>query len=176
MTDHETIKLKSMAGGVLAAGTADPSGNLYYLEIQKGPVDPKPTVPLVAQMYGPGPDGHAMGERKFDTTTNKGGFNIRSYEGAGSVGSMVYLKGMLGVILPRIIDSGHQVASVYVFSAADPATFKDLGTASSHSFGNFVTPESHGGFLGVDLGDNYPRGVHLHRFNPTGMVCAGLHL
>ena len=78
--------------------------------------------------------------------------------------------GMLGVILPRIIDSGHQVASTYVFSARDPSVFKDLGTASSHSFGNFVVPESRGGFLGVDLGDNYPRGVHLHRFNPLGMA------
>ena len=77
---------------------------------------------------------------------------------------------MLGVILPRIIDSGHQVASTYVFSARDPSVFKDLGTASSHSFGNFVVPESRGGFLGVDLGDNYPRGVHLHRFNPLGMA------
>ena len=83
---------------------------------------------------------------------------------------MVYQNGMLGTILPRIIDSGHQVASVYVFSARDPSTFKDLGTASSHSFGNYVVPESRGGFLGVDLGDNYPRGVHLHRFSPTGMA------
>ncbi len=170
LTSHETIKLKSMANGVLAAGTTDPAGNLCYLEIQKGPVDPKPTVALRAEMYGAGPDGQSLGERKYDTTTAKGGFNIRSYEDAGSPGSMVYQNGMLGLILPRIIDSGHQVASVYVFSAHDPATFKDLGTASSHSYGNFVVRESRGGFLAVDLGDNYPRGVHLHRFSPTGMV------
>jgi hypothetical protein len=176
LTSHETIKLKGMADGVLAAGTTDPLGNLYYLEIERGPTDPPPKVPLRAAMYGAGPDGQAMGERTFDTTTAKGGFNIRSYEGAFCVGSMVYQNGpsgqggMLGVILPRIIDSGHQVASTYIFSARDPATFKDLGTASSHSFGNFVVPESRGGFLGVDLGDNFPRGVHLHRFNPLGMA------
>ena len=170
LTSHETIKLKSMADGVLAAGTADPTGNVYYLEVQRGPTDPPPKVPLRAVMYAAAPDGQALGERKFDTTTAKGGFNIRSYEGAGSLGSMVYQNGMLGVILPRIIDSGHQVASTYVFSARDPSTFKDLGTASSHSFGNYVTPESRGGFLGVDLGDNYPRGVHLHRFSPAGMA------
>ncbi|MGO8689129.1 MAG: LamG domain-containing protein [Thermoguttaceae bacterium] len=170
LTSHETIKLKSMPDGVLAAGTADPAGNVYYFEVQRGPTDPPPKVPLRAMIYAAAPDGQALGERKFDTTTAKGGFNIRSYEGAGSVGSMVYQNGMLGVILPRIIDSGHQVASVYVFSARDPSTFKDLGTASSHSFGNYVVPESRGGFLGVDLGDNYPRGVHLHRFGPTGMA------
>ena len=169
LTDHETIKLKGMADGVLAAGTADTAGNLYYLEIQKGPVDPKPTVPLRRDVRGRARR-PCNGPAEVRHDDGQGGLRYSQLRGAGSVGSMVYRSGMLGVILPRIIDSGHQVASTYVFSASDPATFKDLGTASSHSFGNFVAPELRGGFLGVNLGDNYPRGVHLHRFSPTGMV------
>lgn len=35
---------------------------------------------------------------------------------------------------------------------------------AGHSFANSLVLSPSGGFLAMDLGDNYPRGVHLHRF------------
>jgi hypothetical protein len=58
----------------------------------------------------------------------------------------------------------HQGAIAVVFSARDPAMFKNFGQITGHSFGNLVTVNSRGEFLGIDLGDCYPRGIHLHKF------------
>ena len=41
------------------------------------------------------------------------------------------------------------------------------GQTSGHSFENQLTTSSEGEFIGLDLGDNFPRGIHLHKFNKS---------
>ncbi len=53
-----------------------------------------------------------------------------------------------------------QITSV-TFSAKTLAVTRRLGTTSSHSKGNIMTVNAKGEFVALDLGDNYPRGVHL---------------
>jgi len=170
--EHETVSLKSMEDGILAAGTTDPQGNVYYLEIQKVPANREENVPLKAFIRGASPTGKALGEKPLDMSNGKDGFNVWSYGGRWH-GSLTYSNGTLALILPRTMyKSGdglnHQSAIAVVFSAKDPGQFKHLGQITSHSFGNVLSVNSHGEYLGLDLGDCYPRGVHLHKFTASG--------
>jgi hypothetical protein len=56
----------------------------------------------------------------------------------------------------------HQGAIAVTFSL-DLSKLQNHGQTSGHSFGNLLTENAAGQFIGLDLGDNYPRGVHLHR-------------
>lgn len=171
---HETIRLKGMPDGILAAGTTDPWGNVYYLEIQKSSRDRDEAVALRANLHRAGPDGKPLAEGRVDMSKAKGAFNVYAYGGRWG-GSMAYHQGSLGLILPRTMHRGgdglrHQGAIAVVLSAHSPSVFRMLGQTSGHSFGNVLTVNSRGEFLGVDLGDNYPRGVHLHKFTRAKRV------
>jgi hypothetical protein len=62
-------------------------------------------------------------------------------------------------------DGLHHQAAVAAAFPADLSGVQLLGHTSSHSFGNVLVPGLAGDLLGIDLGDNYPRGVHLHRIS-----------
>ena len=62
----------------------------------------------------------------------------------------------------------HQGAIAVVHGAETLALLKNHGQTSGHSFANRLgVAADQSGFLGVDLGDNYPRGIHLHRFDAS---------
>ena len=171
LSSHRTSALPGMADGTLMAGTSDPQGNLYYFIVQQLPGDHPETVALKASMHLVRPDGKAVTEKPLDM--GKNAFNC--YSAGGWRDSMAFAGGMVGLIFPRTMYmSGdglrHQAAIAATFPA-DLSDVKLLGHTSSHSFGNILVPALAGptgaatGLLGVDLGDNYPRGVHLHRIS-----------
>lgn len=168
LTGHKTIELPGMADGVLIAGTSDPQGNLYYFEVQQLAGEHPETVALKASMHLVRPDGKVVTEKQQDM--GKSAFNCYAQAGRGS---MAFAAGMVGLIFPRTMYmSGdglrHQAAIAATFPG-DLSDVKLLGHTSSHSFGNILIPAQAGPtgaateLIGVDLGDNYPRGVHLHR-------------
>lgn len=81
----------------------------------------------------------------------------------------------IGVILSRRMHRGndglnHQGAIAFIIDAETLKLVKNLGQTSGHSFGNHLIVMKNGDFAALDLGDNYPRGLHLHRFNETNRV------
>jgi hypothetical protein len=62
----------------------------------------------------------------------------------------------------------HQGAIAIVVNPSDLTLVKNLGQTSGHSFANSLTMGSNGNFLGMDLGDNYPRGIHAWEFDSSG--------
>jgi hypothetical protein len=55
----------------------------------------------------------------------------------------------------------HQGAFAAVFDAKTLKIIKSYGQTSGHSFSNsLIANKRDGGFIGMDLGDNYPRGIH----------------
>lgn len=168
--------------GVLAAGTTDEDGNAYYLMIEPQPVERDESAKVVATLHKVDATEPGKAKRKprrgskdvrtrvLDTT--RPAFNLWSYGGRWH-GNMRYHAGVLGLILPRTMyrsNDGlrHQSAIAVTFSAKTLEVSRMLGTTSSHSMGNVLTLGAKGGFLGLDLGDNYPRGLHLHRFTSKG--------
>ena len=60
----------------------------------------------------------------------------------------------------------HQGAYAAIFDAETLKPIKQLGQTSGHSFANslIVNPENEG-YMGIDLGDNYPRGINHWQFD-----------
>jgi|GEM_PF-6865989 len=84
--------------------------------------------------------------------------------------SLAYSDGQLGLIMNRLMHRSadglnHQGAFAATFDASSLELLANLGQTSGHSFGSYLAPAAGGGFLGIDHGDNYPRGIHLHRFD-----------
>ena len=73
----------------------------------------------------------------------------------------------LGMIMARTMLNGHQGAIAVVMNASTLEVIHNFGQTSGHSFANSLLLGHDGRFLGVDLGDNYPRGVNLHRFSAS---------
>lgn len=56
----------------------------------------------------------------------------------------------------------HQNGIAVTINKQDLTLITILGQTSSHSFSNLIKSDSAGTLIGMDLGDNYPRGIHLH--------------
>uniref|UniRef100_A0A7S4Q871 Uncharacterized protein n=1 Tax=Alexandrium monilatum TaxID=311494 RepID=A0A7S4Q871_9DINO len=113
-------------------------------------------------------NGAVLVERTLDASQSA--LNVYKFSSPGA--SMVWdtQTGTIGVVLARTMTQGgdglnHQGAIAFVM---DPSTLDVVinhGQTSGHSFSNSLALTSDGNFLCMDLGDNYPRGVHLQRFN-----------
>jgi hypothetical protein len=169
---HSTTRLKSMPDGILAAGCTDASGNLCYVEIQKVPANRSAADPLKAVLHAASGEGKPLGELPLDTSQKA--LNVWNYGGRW-VASMTSVNGAFALILPRTMYQSpdglnHQGAIAIVFPPNDPAKYKNFGQITGHEFGNVLSVDSRGEFLGMDLGDCYPRGVGLHKFTNNQMV------
>ena len=114
--------------------------------------------------------GKLLASKKYDTG-NKG-LNIHAHDQPG--GSLAWnpADNTLGLIIARtmtISSDGlnHQGAIAVVLDASDMSVIQNYGQTSGHSLGNSLHVASDGSFLGADLGDNYPRGIHLHNFSKS---------
>ncbi len=163
---HVSHTLQGPADGVLAAGTTDEDGNLYYLLIQEAPDGRPADFEVAATLYKAEHDGGAVLHRDLDVS--KSGLNIFAFNsGVLRAGNLRYSKGLLGLILPRTMHRSadglrHQGAIALTYTAKDLVQIKHMGQTSGHSMANYMTVSNSGTFLALDLGDNYPRGVHLH--------------
>ncbi len=169
LEEPETVDLPCPDGAAFACGTTDDKGNVYYLTVTDAPRSRADGVEVSTHIHKTDATGKPLADREL-SVAKSGGLNIYTFHrGARNAGSMRFAGGKLGVILPRTMHrSGdglrHQGAIALTFSAKDLSLDKHMGQTSGHSFGNVLTVNKKGSFLGMDLGDNYPRGVHLHEF------------
>lgn len=172
----ETKKMKSLEGFALAAATSDDEGNVYYILIERSK-DYYTFNTMRASSFKADLNGNSILSKKIDT--DQKGFNIANFAaGAGqtefSSASLVFKNGFLALTLGRTMHKSgdglnHQGAIIVVFDAKDFSIVKNHGQASGHSLGNVTVPASDNDFWAIDLGDNYPRGVSLYRFNEVAM-------
>jgi hypothetical protein len=164
-TQHKAIRLANPDFGKLYAATCDDKGNVYYFTLlDKGPGK------VTARLYKVDKNGTALMNKTYDTSES--GLNIWS---TGWTGDMEYQNGTLALMLARkmyVSSDGlnHQGGIAVLFDATSLALKKNLGQTSSHSFGNYITTDDEGNFIAMDLGDNYPRGIHLHKFKGDGYL------
>ncbi|MAG55591.1 MAG: hypothetical protein CMJ83_04795 [Planctomycetes bacterium] len=163
---QETRRLQAPANARLVAGTSDSKGNLYYLVVQGLEHGRPESEEVTASIHKAKATGEPLLARSLDT--GRQAFNIWSYNPSDR-GNMRFSKGVLGVILPRRMHRArdglkHQGAIAVTFAAKTLKVIGMLGQTSGHSKGSFLTVNAKGSFLGMDLGDNYPRGLHLHEF------------
>lgn len=163
-----TINLSNTHNELLTSATFDGAGALYYLTVQAG--DGAPNTARTATLYKTKDTGELLVSRSLDTS--KTGLNMVAFF---NVASLKYANSTLGLMLSRKMhQSGdglnHLGGIAVVFNANTLTTIINLGQTSGHSFGNVLTSNSVNQFIGIDLGDNYPRGVNLHRFTKSSKV------
>lgn len=167
---QETVNLPFASAADLVGVTADESGNLFYLMVQSGSgVSSSGDIARVATLYKTTATGQELLKKTLDTSAT--GLNIANF-GTGNVASLNYTKGTLGLIIGRQMHRGsdglnHQGAIAAVFDANNLALLKNWGQTSGHSFGSVLTTNAQNEFVGIDLGDNYPRGINLHKFTQS---------
>ena len=59
----------------------------------------------------------------------------------------------------------HQGSYAAIFDATTLKPIKQFGQTSGHSFANSLIAKEGIGFMGMDLGDNYPRAIHHWTFD-----------
>jgi len=174
--EAKTTKLPSTSGEVLAAATGDGAGSFFYYTIETG--DGAPDTARLSTLFKVDSAGALLKKASVEGKKVSGGLNMvqfassilkNSYAGALRV-SGTRLGLMLGRKMHKASDGlNHQGGIAAVFDTSTLALVKYHGQTSGHSFGNELTVNKDGEFLAIDLGDNYPRGVNLHKFDAGGI-------
>lgn len=177
LKSQTTIDLPNTRNELLAAATSDGDATLYYLTIQDG--GEKENVPRTAALYKVDSAGSLIKEQALDTSPTPpmgpavDSVDISYYRKWPA--AMVVSDGKIGIMLGRRLNRRedgfqHQDGVALVFSADDLSLVKKLGMTSGHSWGNHLIVNGEGDFLGVDLGDDFPRGVNLSTFDETSLL------
>lgn len=160
LRSSDSITLPAGRPGRLLAACADPEGNLYYL-LARGKDDPEKLELIKADRTG------ALLVRSAPDTSQTA-LNIFSM--GAEAAELAWSNGKLCMMLMHTKHKSadgvnHQGGLAVIFSAADLKLLKNLGQTSGHSFDNVLLVNGAGEFIGMDLGDNFPRGIHLHRLS-----------
>ena len=178
LTNTGTSRLNAVAsdGGV--------AGEFVYIVTGLGGNADKVT-PTTCDGFKVSSSGAVLVQKAFDTSKTHPGFNLFSFFKSGAALTWNVETDELALLISRTMTRGgdglnHQGCIGVVMNALTLAVTKNVGQMSGHSFANFVTvakkkaitpsDEAVGEFIAVDLGDNYPRGINVHRFTATKRV------
>ena len=162
-TEQITILLKNTGKGLLLAACSDEKGNIYYAISYSSDIPQEKG--LKFKLYKYSIYGTYIASKSY--STDKDSLNIYDIT-EEYMNTMRCKNGQLLVHIERLYHKGrdglnHQGGTALLFESAKLRLIKNLGQTSGHSFDNYLTT-SNNGFIGADLGDNYPRGVHFHEF------------
>lgn len=160
----KSIKLESKKGWVLAAATGNEEF-LYYITVEsgeaKGKKDTKPMQITKADIK----TGKTI--KQAQLPTDKDSLNVYHFDTCNLALSGSFLGVMLSRRMTQSSDGlNHQGGYACVVNCDGLAVTKQFGQTSGHSFSNSLVVRSDGRFSGMDLGDNYPRGVNHWNFTP----------
>lgn len=158
-----TITLAAERPGRLLAACADPAGNLYYLLAR--PKDDPEKLELVKA------DNNGKLLARVAPDTSPAGLNIFSM--GAEAAELAWSNNRLCLMLMHTMHKSgdglnHQRGIAVIFDADNLRLIKNLAQTSGHSFDNVLLVNRAGEFIGMDLGDNFPRGIHLHRLSERG--------
>ena len=168
LLSNSTVTLSNPQGQGLACAAGDNNGNVYYVTVAFGST--APTTPIAATLTKAGPTGTVLATTTLDTTLN--GLDMVGFFDDPSIASLTYLNGQLGMIMGRTMlqtpdGLNHQGGVAVVFDASSLGVVTNWGQTSGHSWDNVLLTNNSGQFLGFDQGDNFPRGINLHKFSAT---------
>ena len=161
----QTTDMPNPNRGFLAAATGNSKGEVFYATISEGGSTP---VNMMMSKFTSTTKVHL----KTIVDVSKSGANIFSYR--QSVASLHFSNNMLVLMLARTMNKSadglnHQGGIAMLFDATKMSLVINYGQTSGHSFDNVITSNAQGEFIGMDLGDNFPRGIHLHKFDKSYM-------
>lgn len=161
-TQRRTTVIDNPRRDRLAAATSDGGRRVFLCLIEDGngaADDTARAARIVRADLGTG----ERAEGALDTS--RAGLDVVTFE--DGIGAMAYAGGKLGLTFGRFMHRSsdglnHQGGIAAVIDAETLTMDHNLGQTSGHSFENVLVAADDAFHL-IDLGDNYPRGVHLHR-------------
>lgn len=165
LKSENSVKLPNNNNAQLVAATIDDASNLYYLTVkEKG----KSGGTDLVTIYKTNSSGSLI--KKSQPETSKSGLNI--YHFGNYMADMQYLNGKIGLFIARTMFASsdglnHQGGIAVLFDANTLEVVHNFGQTSGHSFDNYLAKNADNEFIGIDLGDNYPRGINLHKFSES---------
>lgn len=162
--ETKSVKLESKVGWILAAATGD-NDFLYYIIAEAGEGKGKKDIRGMQVIKADIKTGKTTKQEKLPT--DKDNLNVFCFDTCNMAISGKFLGVMLSRRMTQSSDGlNHQGGYACVVNCDSLATTKHFGQTSGHSFSNSLTVRSDGKFCGMDLGDNYPRGVNQWNFTP----------
>ena len=168
LQQQKQVALPAPAGTNLLAATQDEKGNYYYAVYQNIKGSKAIFYMCKANSNGAKIIQKRHSSAKPSSREDKSSLDIWDISSYPSV--MNYQDGQVALFIARRLNKSsdglnHQSGWAVVFDANTLDVSQNFRQTSGHSFDNYLTTNSAGGFLGIDLGDNYPRGIHLHKFD-----------
>ncbi len=165
LKSETSLKLSNPAKANLIAATNDNLGNFYYCT-QK--TSDNVNSDDIITLYKINSKGQLL--LQSNPETSKSGLDLYRY--GNYMADLQYLDGKLGLFIARTMHKSsdglnHQGGIAVVFDANSLKVIRNFGQTSGHSFDNYLTVNSENQFIGMDLGDNYPRGINLHKFTDS---------
>ena len=153
----ETVRMPENLG-ILGGFTADTEkAEYYYITVEKGE---DPDIRLIRTNN----QGKLLKQTTLSCSQNK--FNVHVF--GDDVMSLLYAKGRIGLNMARTMQKSgdglnHQGAICAVFNSQSLELINNYGQTSGHSFDSRLTSDGEK-FILLNLGDNYPRGIVMHKF------------
>jgi len=158
-----TIMLQDNTEILMAAvGDGGKNGNIIFLTMSTEKAEDK-TIPQPIHGFKVASNGLSVASHTYDTSYD--GLNVYSYSASGISLAWNVDQDEVAWMFPRVMlaagdGRNYQACSIPILDAENLQIKRKL-SGYSHSWANFVTNHK-SGFLAVDLGDNYPRGVNTH--------------
>lgn len=145
---------------MLGGATADKNDNLYYLLIEAG----DHTHNLAAWLMKTDLNGQLLLKKDVTSIIDELA-SFGDLPSGNNQATLQIIENQLGVFYSGVHQNGHQWAEFKIFDTDTLTLIKDHGQTASHSFSQVLTKGLDGKFIALDLGDNYPRGILLSRFD-----------
>ena len=161
--DQQSVKLETKKNHIIGAATGN-GEYVYYIIVQKGEgADKTKGIPMYL-IKANVMTGKVVKEMKLPT--DKDNLNVWQFDTC----MLVLNSTFIGMIVTRRMTKhtdglNHQGGLAALFNTETLQMVKNHGQTSGHSFGSSLMLRSDGSFMGMDLGDNYPRGVHCWNFD-----------
>jgi len=170
-----TIQLPENNSGdfyLLGAVSETTNGDIVYMLMDRTADSDDPYSTLTVKAVKVNKNGVLITASTLDTSTS-GGVNIHAY--SSSAGTLAWNESQNSIawFIARTYIRGsdglnHQALSVILLDPGDLSVVSDK-QVTSHSWNNYII-DSGDGFLSADLGDNYPRGIHVNKITPQASI------
>jgi hypothetical protein len=156
---HQTVRLPA-GMATLGSVTRDDQGNWYLFTVA-------PTTNPEMALVKADAQGQELARRTIPASTANE-LNVYDFDGGASGARLAYAGGKLCLTVARGMQTGHQGSAIYTYDSTTLDLIRSYGQNSSHSFASRVI---HDGtqFLNMSLGDNYPRGIVVHKVKENSM-------
>lgn len=163
LKSEKTVKMPNNAGEILYAAINTPERDYYYITVKKESINKESPKNDIVTIHKASGEYDTHSQFVFDSSDDK--LNVFDFWGA----NLEYHNGKVYMMYSRVMNPSqdgvkHQAASMMLLNGEDFKQEYFNGLSTSHCFDDLLIKNKENNFVGVHLGDGYPRGIRVHKF------------